>query len=155
MGYHIMVSLNVDRTKLGTLKMYNDSGALVFGPKQALGRSEYGTSWSQLNGHTPTGVYSATISKDPMPQTTDNIRSYGPSKYIDMDPVSGNALIAKQNGRSGLWIHGGAPADAGAISYPLRPTHGCVRLSDNDQASLIYVLSTLGGGTGKVTITEA
>ncbi|WP_234531909.1 L,D-transpeptidase family protein [Paenibacillus pseudetheri] len=127
--------------------MYNDSGALVFGPKQTLGRSEYGYNWSQINGHTPTGVYSATISGAPMDQTEGNIRSYGPSKYVIMDPISGNALTAEQNGRTGLWIHGGAAADAGAISYPLRPTHGCVRLSDNDQASLIYVLSTLGGGT--------
>lgn len=153
MGYHIMVNLYADRKQLGTLKMYNDSGALVFGPKQALGRSEYDTNWSQINGNTPTGVYTATIA-GPMSQTTANIRTYGPSKYIAMDPVSGNALIAKQNGRTGLWIHGGAAADAGATSYPLRPTHGCVRLSNDDQASLIYVLSTLGGGTGKVTITE-
>ncbi|WP_151733466.1 L,D-transpeptidase [Paenibacillus tengchongensis] len=153
MGYHIMVNLKADRKQLGSLKMYNDSGALVFGPKQALGRSEYDTSWSQPNGHTPTGVYTAKIS-GPMPQTSDNEYSFGPSKYIEMDPVSGNALIAKQNGRTGLWIHGGAPAVAGATSYPLRPTHGCVRLSNNDQASLIYVLSTLGGGVGKVTISE-
>ncbi|AIQ15515.1 hypothetical protein H70357_01480 [Paenibacillus sp. FSL H7-0357] len=154
MGYHIRVNLNANRTKLGSLKMYNDSGALVFGPVQALGRSEYGYSWSQTDGHTPTGVYSAAISKEPMPQTVKNKRSYGPSKYIIMDPVSGNALIAEQNGRSGLWIHGGDPADTGAPSYPLRPTHGCVRLSNEDQHSLIYVLSTLGGGTGKVTIAE-
>ncbi|MFD1903211.1 hypothetical protein ACFTAO_46465 [Paenibacillus rhizoplanae] len=94
MGYHIIVSLKTNRKELGTLKMYNDSGALVFGPKQALGRSEYDTSWSQLNGNTPTGVYSATIA-GPMSQTDANIYSYGPSKYIDMDPVSGDALIAK------------------------------------------------------------
>ncbi|WP_019913881.1 L,D-transpeptidase family protein [Paenibacillus sp. HW567] len=154
MGYHIMIALKTDRKQFGSLKMYNDSGALVFGPKQCLARSEFNTAWNVINGCTPTGVYTATI-EGPMSPTTDNIRSYGKQKYVVMDPVSGDALTAKQMGRSGLWIHGGAAADPGAINYPLRPTHGCVRLSEDDQASLIYVLSTLGGGTGKVTITES
>ncbi|MNF04031.1 hypothetical protein D3C80_2034570 [compost metagenome] len=49
-------------------------------------------------------------------------------------------------------IHGGDPASTGAVSYPLRPTYGCVRVSNANQKALIQTIADLGGGKGKVTV---
>lgn len=54
---------------------------------------------------------------------------------------SGNFLIAEKNGRSEIMIHGGSPATHLSLSwYPLRPTYGCIRLSNADQKALIDIL---------------
>ncbi|MNI16099.1 hypothetical protein D3C73_694240 [compost metagenome] len=147
MGYHIIVNLLEDRTKLGTLKVYASDGTLKFGPVQALGRSADNIDWDQTNGHTPSGVYDAVVVA-----AGSSEYSYGPYKRVSLDPVSGNALIAENNGRTGLMIHGGDPASTGAVSYPLRPTYGCVRLSNANQKTLIQTIADLGGGKGKVTV---
>ena len=148
MNYHIIVNLNSNRRIQGTLKMYNSNGALIFDPVPCLGRSEYNTPATQINGNTPTGVYNASVIAA-KPTTSDNLYSYGPNKIVAMDPTSGEALIAEQNGRTGLWIHGGQSTNG------LRPTHGCVRLTDSNQAALIRAIASAGGGTGQVTISES
>ncbi|WP_025693315.1 L,D-transpeptidase [Paenibacillus zanthoxyli] len=148
MSYHIMVNLKSNRRELGTLKMYNGSGSLVFGPVPALGRSEYDYAPTEIDGNTPTGEYTAQLAS-PRNDTAKNRRSYGMYGIVQMDPVSGQALTAKRNGRTGLWIHGGAPSDSGG----LRPTHGCVRLSEDNQDGLVKAIKA-AGGSGKVTISE-
>jgi len=50
-------------------------------------------------------------------------RSYG-AAFILLDPQTGDAYLAKDNGRAGLAIHGGDPDQNGA----LRATEGCLRL---------------------------
>ncbi len=62
MSYHIIVNLPSNRDYKGTLKMYNGSGALVFGPVEALGRGSEcpdHTNWMETNGDTPIGEYNA------------------------------------------------------------------------------------------------
>lgn len=77
------------------------------------------------------------------------------NKYRRILPsISGNFLIAEENGRSEIMIHGGAPApNSSAIWYPLRPTYGCVRLSNSDQKELIQVLEQ-NESYGKIKISE-
>jgi lipoprotein-anchoring transpeptidase ErfK/SrfK len=72
-------------------------------------------------------------------------REYGPHGFIELTPTSGDALTAAKNGRYGLRIHSGAKNQFGA----LRPTHGCLRLSDEDFLALRQAIEALG----EVTIT--
>ena len=58
-------------------------------------------------------------------------RSYGPVR-IRLDGVAGDALTAKQNGRTGICIHGGALNDRGE----LRATNGCLRVDDDTAVAL-------------------
>jgi hypothetical protein len=55
-------------------------------------------------------------------------------------PTGGQALTSATNGRVGLLIHGGAPGTGGR----LRATHGCIRLSDKDQAGLMAAIAAAG-----------
>lgn len=52
--------------------------------------------------------------------------SYG-SAFLLLDPVDGDALTAKNNGRTGLALHAGPLLDDGS----LRATHGCNRVDDH------------------------
>lgn len=151
MSYHIIVNLPAygNRDNKGTLKMYNGSGALVFGPVEALGRgdrTEQGdknnANWRLTDADTPTGVYSASIAAKELPES-----SYGPHQRVRMTPVSGDIVTTT---RSGFLIHGGDAATSGTWA-PLRPTHGCIRISNNNVASLLAVIASTGG-TGKVTV---
>ena len=57
-------------------------------------------------------------------------RLYGPVR-LALDPVEGDALKAKEGGRTGLAIHGG-PTRNGA----LRATFGCLRVDDETAEAL-------------------
>lgn len=82
----------------------------------------------QFRGNTPLGGYATTfVSHLPKP-----VLGIG-SLWIPIDPVSGDALKAEQNGRTGLGIHGGRGNGA------LKPTHGCIRLRDKDMAELARI----------------
>ena len=153
--FHIIANFPSNRDYKGSLKMYNSSGKLVFGPVDALGR---GTSSKENNNNhanwwltyadTPTGTYSAKVTNPGSPES-----SFGPHKRVSMDPTSGNALIAKQNGRYGFMIHGGdAETNSNLPWYPLEPTLGCIRLSNSDQKKLIDTIETNDGTTGQVTV---
>jgi hypothetical protein len=61
--------------------------------------------------------------------------TYGQNRVMYMDPLSGDALTAEDNGRSGLWLHGGSLRDGN-----LRPTYGCIRV-DDDFMLRLYELS--------------
>lgn len=61
-----------------------------------------------------------------------NIHTYGTYPSVLLDPISGDALTAKHNGRAGLMIHGGAPALDGS----LRSTFGCIRVSEANERDL-------------------
>jgi lipoprotein-anchoring transpeptidase ErfK/SrfK len=66
-------------------------------------------------------------------------RKYGPHGWITLNPVAGQALEAKRNGRFGLLIHGGAPGAGGA----LRPTFGCLRLTNGDMRGLMEIVGQI------------
>lgn len=157
MGYHIIANFPSNRDYKGTLKVYDDSGKLVYGPKDALGRGSNDaangkdhTNWKLKNADIPTGVANTIIHT-----VGGSVSSYGPHKRVWLNKaVSGNFLIAEKNGRSEIMIHGGDPATDTALTwYPLRPTMGCIRLSNDDQKGLIDVL-VKNGSSGKITINE-
>lgn len=153
MDFHIIVNLPSNRDYKGSLKMYNSAGVLVFGPVDALGRGTSDanndndhTKWWMIDADTPTGDYSATKVGPGSPTS-----SYGPCDRISMDPISGNALTAKNDGRSGFMIHGGDPdTNSNDSWYPLRPTYGCIRISNTDQCNLMSHIAS--GAVGKVTV---
>lgn len=155
-NYHIMASFPTNRDNKGTLTMYNSAGKLVFGPVDALGRGSNDaannndhSNWKLKNADVPTGVYETTVVGVGSPSS-----SFGPYKRVWFNNVvSGNSLIAQNNGRDEIMIHGGDPAtDSSLPWYPLRPTYGCIRLSNANQSVLINAIASAGGRTGKITI---
>lgn len=64
-------------------------------------------------------------------------KTYGPVRLL-LDPIAGDALIAKGNGRVGLCIHGGATNERGE----LRATHGCLRVDDDTAVALAEAVQT-------------
>jgi hypothetical protein len=82
---------------------------------------------TKLYGDTPTGAYLAKFGARASP-----IATYGPHPVFILDPQSGEAKEAKDNGRAGLWGHGGNTAYNGL----LRPTYGCLRTYNHDQEKL-------------------
>ncbi len=155
-NYHIIANFTSNRDYKGTLKMYNSSGTLVFGPVDALGRGsnkpENGndhTQWKKKYADVPTGEYETTVIDAGSPSS-----SYGPNKRVWLNPaLNGNAKIAEDAGRDELLIHGGdLTTDQSLTWYPLRPTLGCIRLSNPNQKDLIDAIVAAGGGTGIITI---
>lgn len=121
----------------------------IFGPVPVLGKADSLAAAQHGNatrdplrayGDTPTGQYSCRL--EPAASGPDAIRSFGTHQRILLTPIGGQALEAAKDGdpavlndghRLGLMLHGGAPGNGGG----LRPTHGCLRLSNDDQAALV------------------
>jgi hypothetical protein len=159
----IIITLKADRKSVGKLFLYKKNGDLMFSAP-SLGRadeniaSNHGNPLAlstKLYGHTPTGVYQSDNSVIPSgPNTPYNEDSYGAKGIIWLDPQSGVALTAKNNGRTGLAIHGGKPGSQGK----LRPTNGCVRLSNPDMEQFINDVKFLfmqGDNIKSITVEEA
>ena len=131
-----------NRWNLGTLEMQDKSGSVVFGPVSCCGRADNSGAGAHGNptrdstkpyGDTPLGVYQV-VGLSPVDQHDEHeVRQYGRQEKIVLDPISGDALKSKRNGRYGLLIHGGALSDNGQ----LRPTYGCIRLGDEDMWGLL------------------
>ena len=79
-------------------------------------------------GDHPFGSYRVTAVK--RSSTAQEMERYGPVR-LQLDPISGEALTAKINGRIGLCIHGG-PTRNGR----LRATNGCLRVHDSTANAL-------------------
>ena len=129
-----------NRNLVGTIEVFGDDKASLLGPVRALGRSDNAKATAKGNpsrssvrpfGDTPTGVYAVRFSMAPMADRG----TYGQNRVMYMDPLSGDALTAEDNGRSGLWLHGGSLRDGN-----LRPTYGCIRV-DDDFMLRLYELS--------------
>lgn len=151
----IKVTLPRGRQFPGSLRLTTTSvgGAntelTLFGPIPVLGRADSADAARHGNpdrnplkpyGDTPTGTFACTVVG-----AGDSLRSYGPHGRILLRAVGGAALLAAGDGlaittddghRAGLMIHGGAPGNGGG----LRPTHGCLRLSNENMAALLAVL---------------
>ncbi|MBI4907497.1 MAG: L,D-transpeptidase [Acidobacteria bacterium] len=152
----ITVTLQRDRTKTGTLTVTSAAGATLAGPFDALCKADNAAAAARGNpsrdptksyGDTPTGKYRGFVSA--LARTPVNDRTYGPQSVITLDPVSGQAKTAKENGRWGLLIHGGALNAAGK----LRPTFGCVRVSNTSMQILLGKLP--GGEKIEVVVSES
>lgn len=116
---------------------------VTHGPFRCLGKADNGKARSsgnptrdplKVNGDTPTGSYIATIGE------VYGGKTYGPHPVIRLEPVSGDALKAKQNGRKGLLNHSGTTRDG-----QLRPTFGCIRDDDDTQEKLVNLIQAHGG----------
>lgn len=153
--YRIYAEFPAGRDKKGTLKLTDSSGTLIWGPANALGRGSNKpendnnhSNWMKKFADIPTGEYETTV-VDAKPGSI-----YGPHRRIWLNPaLNGNAKMAEDAGRDQIMIHGGDPAeDPNLPWYPLRPTLGCIRLSDSDQQQLIEVIEQFGVERGIITI---
>lgn len=136
------ILLREDRTRPGTLTvMAERTGRAALGPFDCLGKADSAQARSHGNpernpeypyGDTPLGEWLVT---DVVPTGTPGLtaRSYGPFGALNLEPVAGQCVRAYANGRHGIWIHAGDPSAAGR----LRPTYGCVRLSNEDMQRLV------------------
>src|SRR2546427_11222285 len=126
----IVSNLPSDRLQTGSLTATNDAGVVILGPVPARGKADGQIAAAHANpdrdperidGDHPTGTYRVVrVEHDKSPT-----HSYGP-RFLLLDPIDGDALIAKKNGRAGLAIHGGDSAPDGS----LRATEGCLRVSN-------------------------
>jgi hypothetical protein len=140
----IVVNLPADRKQYGRLSLIDADGTVLFGPVSVLGKSDNQSAAAHGNpsrdpvkpfGDTPTGTFQCMLGK--AGQLTQQLtHSYGPYGWISLDPQTGQALQAKQNGRFGLLIHGG---DLNAQGR-LRPTFGCIRMFNPDLGKLLQTI---------------
>jgi hypothetical protein len=144
----INVALPADRKKLGTYTVVDDAGIVRFGPVPCLGLADQTLAGEHGNptrnpllpyGDTPLGLYRVTI----IPASS-NTHSYGPNPRLMLTPVSGECVMAEDRDhlRAGILNHGGDPNPAYTFWDSLRPTEGCVRLSDANMAAVIARLGT-------------
>jgi len=140
----IAVQLHKDRTLSGILQILDLSGGFILGPFTCLGKADGGDAKLHGNpernpvlpfGDTPTGKYNVVQLVSHSGGESD-LHTYGSFPSVLLDPISGDALKAKKNGRAGLMIHGGGPSASGR----LRPTHGCIRLSEANQRDLVSLV---------------
>ena len=127
----VSVQLPEDRTKPGTMSFQLNGRSYNF---EVLGKADNGKAIEEGNGSrspllpygdTPTGRWALDLNG-----TRSKTSTYGPNEVVRMSPISGDAVTSYEQGnRSGILIHGG---DIGSADQ-LRPTYGCLRLSNEDQ----------------------
>lgn len=119
----------------GTLWVTDDDGVQVFGPVRARGEADNKNAAehdnvtedpTKVGGDHPAGLYHVTRIVRFAPADDLHFRKYGPA-FLRLEPISGEAREAKEQGRTGLAIHGGALHDDGR----LRETFGCLRVDDD------------------------
>lgn len=137
----IVIFLPRDRAKQGLLHLFGDDGRFLTGNIRCLGKADNQRAIEAKNplrdstrpyGDTPSGTYApskVTLFEPVHPRLG--------KAAILIDGVEGNALIAKEEGRTGLAIHGGRGNDG------LVPTYGCVRVLDRDMEKLVMALGDL------------
>lgn len=154
--WHITVELTADRSQLGTITLFDASGAEVSHAK-CLGRSADGLAMNKTNGHTPIGVYTGSLG-GPESDTA----KYGPHKVIKMTGQSGY-VVEHCGHRWGIWIHGGREHYYTGLSeddpgFALCATNGCVRVRNEYQLQLQNEITALIANhhetVGIITITQ-
>ena len=153
----ILVDLLKDRTRLGKLRFFSDDMELRF-ECACLGRADNAEARKHGNptrdpkrpfGDTPVGTYRVLAIRSAGSSPSD-VRSYGPHAAIAIEGTSDDAMAARVVGkRTGLLIHGGALS----ANKTLRPTHGCIRVSDPDMLALHGAIAT-HGRPAQVIVTE-
>lgn len=131
----VVITLPSDRQKSGVLVLRDGAGNILFSCK-CLGRSAGHASNPsrdpmKFRGHTPVGKYALTF----VTYLAKPITGIG-SLWVGLDPdnfYDTPARRAEKAGRTGLGIHGGR-GDA-----VLKPTHGCIRLTDRDMADFYRI----------------
>lgn len=131
---HLRVVVPKNRDLRGTMRVEKNGRVLREIPVLARGSRRGGNTAFLENGNTPTGTYAGSLfsSNQGWP-----LASYGAWGRIQLRPVEGDAVIAEQLfGRTGLYIHGGDLATKGAWKGGLKPTYGCLRVSNGDMLFL-------------------
>ncbi len=149
----INVVLPKNRDFPGTMTVLIDGAATGFSCLvKGRGSAGGGNTMFTNKGNTPDGTYRGEI----VATKGWNENSYGPNGAIRLHPLSGNAYKAwKTYKRTGLLIHGGSPPKEAyknleVNSGGLRPTYGCLRLSDDN----VLKLMTLLGDARRVSIPQ-
>jgi L,D-transpeptidase catalytic domain len=144
----ILIKLPEDRSKVGALHLVNDDDVAVAGPFPVYGKADRETAAEKGNpggdplklyGDTPYGAFDI-VDIVPVSDTgKHHSTNFGSHGVIRLKPKGGPALAAARNGRFGLMIHGGEAA----TNKGLKPTNGCVRISDADMKSLLEAIALL------------
>ena len=133
-----------DRRQVGVLEVSNGATAVESMP--VLGLADSAMAKQKGNptrnpercyGDTPTGVWKVHISI-----IMRDEHAFGPHKVLLLSPISGQAYrsyLAPAR-RNGILIHGGAPGAGGV----LRPTYGCLRVSNDHMARLHELIAQHG-----------
>lgn len=136
----IEIRLPANRALTGTLRIIDEAGVVLFSCP-CLGKADNARARAENNptrdplrrfGDTPLGLWRARIGRK-MADT----RTYGIHRVITLEGLGGDALRACQNGRSGIWAHGGALD----LLRRLRPTFGCIRVADDHMAAILKTFS--------------
>jgi len=144
----IKVNLPLDRAETGTLSVSTTSGQLLLSDVDVVGKSDNQRAAAEGNptrqptlpyGDTPEGEYAVPRAISTGDGTVYSQHSYGGAGALVLDPIGGEALTAKQNGRTGLLIHSGAMRDG-----KLRVTHGCLRVSEANMREIFEVIRRAG-----------
>lgn len=140
----LKVVLPVDRVRSGTMHVYvNGQLNASF---EVLGRGSAGPGDTQFQnkGNTPTGTWKATGWQSTAGQSQ---RSYGSEGKVILQPTGGNASVAHESFARDLFrIHGGDLGGKNSLrgEGQLRPTHGCLRLSNDDMKRLYNLIFNAG-----------
>lgn len=133
----IKIDLPYNRYNPGKLVLLSDDGEQIHSCP-ALGKADNQKAIKNDNsgrdpvkpwGDTPEGVY-APAKLIRLPPPWGHLGKY----FIPLEGIAGQALLAKQNGRTGLGIH------AGRGDEKLIPTNGCVRVLDADMFTMFNLI---------------
>lgn len=134
----IVIDSRTDRTPAGTIHLEGNDSQLLAGPFPALCKADIITATNEGNptcdpklpfGDTPLGSYELLRIID---VSISHLDDYGPIA-LELTPLSGDALEARNNGRLSILIHSGLPN----INGCLKPTNGSVRVFESDLQLII------------------
>ena len=127
--YKLLILLPKNRTISGRASCLDPHGEILF-DCQALGKADSQRAISENNvGRLPTRPYGDTPLGHYHPSRVIPLSPRHPrigDLWIPLEGQSDDALLAMENGRTGLGIH------AGRGDTKLVPTYGCIRLRDED-----------------------
>ena len=147
----IIVELPDDRTQYGRLRLVDDNGNDLIEPVPAIGRADP-SNWPDnrnsdpllRGGNTPLGGYD--VSGLRPPKDAADAYAHGPNGKLVLVPVSGEAAAAAAV-RTDLEIHGGWLRNGN-----LRPTSGCVRVSDDSMRTLLDAMAAHQEAVGQCEV---
>jgi hypothetical protein len=151
MKLSLLARVAKNRDVLGTIEAWDqDTGEVLLDRAPALARSDSAKAASVGNssrdplkryGDLPTGLYRAIVAEPGVPA-----RTYGTSKRLLLVPQKGQAKkAAEEYGRSSLMVHAGALNPAYKRWAGLRPTYGCLRVSEETMAAILKLLEKATG----------
>ena len=100
----------------GAIDVVDDSGTVMWGPVPVCGRADHRSASANNNsdrnptklyGDTPAGSFTVTALIQPEDLDLYDVHAYGLHGVIVLEPLSGEAVEAKANGRRQFLIHAG------------------------------------------------